>query len=242
MGIAEDYSEQVREHLSAIPIWQPGDDLKPGTIGKFHDGVFFEEGFITDIWSDAPIATSKENGQKERYFISDKAKIVSVGAQAEVPNLPAGVLAKVDFSRKGACLFHATDLTVMQLEGLRDLLVYMNEHKDDWPRNVTVITHVESASGFALLCSQSKNWEVSLSGDASPVEALKIADASVSITSSNGAGYQSKGSGPVMMRSYGIRRRWIFPNTVEALSAKKLDLDKIDLHETIAREIDPLEL
>lgn len=242
MGIAEDYSKQVRKHLGAIPVWQPGDDLKPGAIGKFRDKVFFQEGFITNIWSTAPTSISKEDGQKERYFISDDAKLLSVGVQMEVPNLPASVQAKVEFSRKGASIFHATVLTIEQLNGLFDLLAYMDNHKHDWPEDVVVISHVESAGNFALLCSQSNCWQVILSGEASLVKGLKISDASVSISSSSGAGYQSKGSGPVMLRAYGVRRRWVGEDGVELLSAEKCELGQANLNEPIVREINSQEL
>lgn len=219
MAIAKDYSKEVLKHLSAIPIWEPGYLVKPGAIGRIRDGVFYEEGSLKDLWAEAPLGVEPQGGRDERYFASSEVSLAKAAVAGGIPNAPAKVDAKIKFERKGACVLHATRLTVAGLAELRSVLAFMDRNKEAF-EDLTVVSHVEVADRFRIFCAESDDWEIGIAGDLSAVEALKIADASVSIASSSGAGYQASGSGPLIVRLYGVRRRWFRDPTIEPLEAK----------------------
>ncbi len=240
MAIAENYSKEVLSHLSAIPVWEPGTRVIPGAMGRVRSGVFYEEGSLVDLWPDAPMETQDKAGRDERYFASSEVRLAKAAAEAKAGGVPAKAQASIKFERKGASVLHATSLKVSALSRLRDVLLYMDENKAAF-EELAVVSHVEVADRFRVFCAESDDWSLDIAGNVSAVESLRIADASVSIASSSGAGYQASGSGAILLRLYVVRRRWLGKDTIQPLGLER-GLPSADAGAPIVREMDPREL
>ena len=242
MAIAENYSREVLTHLSAIPVWEPGTVVTPGRIGRLRDGVFYDEGGLGELWPEAPLEVDARSGSDERYFASGDVRQLEGEAEAGVPGTPVGVRAQLSFQRGGACVLHASECRVSALSRLREVLQHMDGNRDTF-REVVVVSHVETAARFRVLCSETNDWTVEIGGDAAAVRGLRIADSSVSVASRSGAGYQASGSGPLLLRLYGIRRRWMRGERVEPLEAlRRTRGPSPSPEEPVVREIRPEEL
>lgn len=203
-ALATWYSKDFCRHLSYFPAWQPGDPISPGEVGRLKKGVFYPEGPMTNIFPDLNYRIGKKGGTASMAFYSDSG--VSVSGDVSGAH-PAGVKGKIriSFARTGGVVFHAQKMELRYIENLSLLLKQITDRRKEWPKGYVWVSHVESAGRYAVLISSSACWEVNLSGKASALAALQIADASVSVATVQGAGYERSGEGPVALRIYGLK-------------------------------------
>jgi len=203
-SIATSYSKEFRKNISYFPVWQPGEPVRPGLIGRIQKGVFFSEGSLAALFPDAPISVSRAKGAPSQAFYTKSSISITSGAAG---SHPAGPEAKtqLSFTGSGGIVFHAKDMDLHYIEELKPLFQLIVERRDRWPKGTVLVTHVESAQHFRVLISQSKSWEVELNGKAEALGALQIADASISVSRVKGSGYQRAGKGPVSLRLYGFK-------------------------------------
>jgi hypothetical protein len=203
-SIATGYSREFRKRISYFPVWQPGDPAKPGMIGRLEKGVFYAEGQLETLFPKAPIERAHVRGVPSQAFYTQSSISLSGQAAGSHP-VGAKVNARVSFSKAGGIVYHGANLELDYIPELTPLLQFISQRRHEWPAGTVLVTHVESARQFRILISQSASWEVDLSGDAKAVDALQIADASVSVSTASGSGYQRAGGGPVSLRIYGFK-------------------------------------
>jgi hypothetical protein len=250
-ALATQYSKHFCRHLSYFPAWQPGDPISPGEIGRLKKGVFYPEGPLTSIFPDLDYKIEKKDGTASMAFYSDSG--ISVSGDLSGTH-PVGVKGKVriSFTRTGGVVFHAQNMELRYIENLSPLLKEITDRRKEWPKGYVLVSHVESADRYVVLISSSASWEVGLSGKASALAALQIADASVSVATVKGAGYERSGRGPVALRIYGLKVLGKHPRLLSAdepipdgLTPGELGFEEIspfdpalDLHPGMKREPD----
>ena len=204
------YSKEFRHNLSYFPVWQPGDPIKPGEIGRIEHGVFFPEGPVTSLFSELSFNVKKKKATASMSFYSDSGISVSSGVTGSQP-LKGGGSMRISFSCVGGTVFHADKLTLHYIENLNTLIRIIEGLREKWPKGLVIVTHVEIAERYAVLISKSKSWDVGLKGEISALDSLHIADASVSLATIKGAGYERTGTGPVALRIYGFKSKGTRP-------------------------------
>jgi len=117
---------------------------------------------------------------------------------------PAKASLDVSFDREGGVIFHALDCVEDSIDDLHSVAGQVEKLRAKLS-DFVFVSHVESARRFAVLVSQGAGAALKLKGDTSAIEALNVADASVSIVESRGQLYQRHGDGPVLLRLYGFK-------------------------------------
>jgi hypothetical protein len=203
-SIASGYSREFRKKISYFPVWQPGDPVTPGMIGRLERGVFYAEGKLETLFPEAPIKRVHITGVPSQAFYTQSSISIAGHAAGSHP-VGAKINARVSFSKAGGIVYHGANLELDYIKEMTPLFQFISQRRHQWPAGMVLVTHVESARQFRVLISESASWEVDLSGDANVVGTLQIADTSVSISAVSGSGYQRAGGGPVSLRIYGFK-------------------------------------
>jgi hypothetical protein len=214
-SLATQYSKKFRNKLSYFPVWEPGWPISPGSIGRLRHGVFSQEGQVTDVFKDLSYEIKDSTVAKSMSFYSDSGISISGGVSGSHLVQVNGTI-RVSFSRANAVVFHATTLTLRYIDGLYRIISLIAKRRNEWPKGLVLVSHMEVAERYAVLISESGGWDLELRGEASALASLHIADASVSVTTVNGAGYHRSGTGPVTSRIYGFKT---FDRQLRLLSA-----------------------
>ena len=197
--IAEDYSKETRAQLQRIPVWEPGGKVRPGDFGRFKQGVFYRGGSLADIRPDIPLKVAKAAVSNDVFFTSSKGFATRTGLETPAVGVSEAHL-RLIFSRVGSTIVHGSNTAKYRIDNLFTVLTAIPQ--GPWDDRDALITEVESAERFAVLCSASKHWEVDVGGGADVLSALQIAQAGVMISSRAGAGYSKTGTGPLLLTAY----------------------------------------
>lgn len=206
MALAVQYSQEVRRQVMSYPVWEPGEEVRPGDVGELTDGVFHRTGSVRDIFDDLDLSTA-ERESDEVIVRSAGVRKRAAGAAGSVTaaGLPLGAAAaSVEFSSSGAVLLHATGCSRQSLTKIGALRRTIEDRVSDWPRGTALVSHVETAERYAVAIAGGRDAALSIEGSLEPLNALKIADASISVSGDRDIAYQRKGAGPILLRIYGF--------------------------------------
>jgi len=208
MSLEYFYSSEVRRQIRQFPVWRPGDPVAPGDIGNLDGGVFQKQTTLNVLFPKLKFKTVREHLNNPYLFTSSGSRRGAVHASGSniggVGVVPSATM-KIDFGAKGGIVFAATELTRERIDELHHVREYVKAHKREWPKGMVLAAVVESAGKFRVIVSESKNGSLTLSGDAKAVGVVNIADAGVTVTMDNAAGYDSShASGPIAVRPYGF--------------------------------------
>lgn len=209
MKLVKQYSREVRNELSYIPVWQPGDLVEPGDVGKIENDAFVRQGNVKDIFPDLSCAKRQNPQPNSMKFHSSQCTVVQLGASGPVTPSPSQALGvnldfQLNFGFEGAVVFHAMDVRTSEIENLLAVRKYIAERSSEWPEDHLLVSHVEAASRFVVLVSSAANASVRLKGDVSAIQNFDVAHVGISILESQNLGYQRIGAGPIMLRLYGL--------------------------------------
>ncbi|WP_376095364.1 hypothetical protein ACE7GA_02925 [Roseomonas sp. CCTCC AB2023176] len=180
------YGRQFRQHLSYHPVWQPGTAVVPGDWGVLHDGVFTRQGHVTDLPRVPRPALRHNRIEAPQRFSVGVSFRASAGVAAK-PDPSLAVEGSLRFERSGAVVYSARDLTATRMDNLATVLSALPWLSKPWTEDTVLVTEVIAAerAGFAL--AESDGGEVKVSGKASALSALDVADASVAFGASSAA-------------------------------------------------------
>lgn len=207
MSLNVQYSKELRKNLSFFPVWQPGDPVSPGDLGELVDGVFYRQTTLQQLFPGLRCKIAEDSSPQTMRFHSERSLVVQTAATGSIPGEVAGAVeasVEITFEREGAVVFHAIS-TGRYIENLHHVREQISERRTSWPRGYVLASHVEDASRFAVLVSSAAGASVQLRGEIQALRELSIADPSVSVVASRNLGYQTVGSGPVLLRLYGFR-------------------------------------
>ncbi|MBI5577459.1 MAG: hypothetical protein HY896_13995 [Deltaproteobacteria bacterium] len=209
MNLVKRYSREVRNELSYIPVWQPGDLVGPGDIGKIENNAFVRQGNISDVFPQLQILKRQNQQPNVMKFHSNQCTVVQLGAAAPVASGPSpGPAVDLDFQlsfgSEGAVVFHAVDVRTNEIENLLAVRKHIVDRSPEWPAGHLLVSHVEVAGRFVVLVSGASDASVRLKGDVSAIRNFDIANVGISILDSRNLGYQLEGAGPILLRLYGL--------------------------------------
>ncbi len=192
MTLKSIYSHEMRHQLGVFPVWQPGDPIDVGDIGTLDDGMFHKQTSLKSIFPDLPVKVDTRQLNRPYRFSSKDCIVGEVRASGSVPAQGAASL-EVKFGSNGGVIFDASDIHRTLIDDLYQLREYIRTQRARWPHKCALVTAVDKAGSFRLLISETRNGSAMLSGNADALANLKIADASVTVSTSSSAGYQVKG-------------------------------------------------
>ncbi len=221
MSLESLYSSEMRHQIKQFPIWRPGDPISAGDIGELRGGVFIKQTELSDRYPDLEFSVSSTALKNPYLFMSKGSKAGAVEVSSPIPGaLNVNAKVKISFGGKGAVIFASADLTRHTIDNLYEVRRYIRDRREDWPKGMVLAAVVHTAGNFRVLISESKNGSVTLAGNAKALGAIDIADASVSVSLENAAGYDSqRASGPISVTAYGFRLWDVIRGRVQLLEA-----------------------
>lgn len=232
MGLASLYSKQIRDNLNCFAVWEPGEEISPGDVGILKEGVFQRETNLSKIFPDLKFTiVSNDNPHPSHFFSKDcQLSDMTIDAAAQ-PNAKASL--QITFKEEGGVVFDASDCTALYIEDIYSVCKYLAKNRSKWPPGMVLVSHIEKSPRFAVMISETKGAQVELSGEVAPLKEIRIADASVTVSSFHGLGYRRTGKGPVTARLYGFKWWRVRPRL---LSAGDRITEETDFAEISARD------
>lgn len=210
MSLQEFYGKRFRHHTGYHPVWTPGSAIEPGDYGVLQDRVFVREGHVRQLATQPRFeVTRRELGEPQHF---NEGVHLDVDAAVKAQADPAArVEATARFHASGGIAYDAQGLTQARVDDVRGLLRALPWNSDIWEQAVVLVTEVILAERAAIMLAEGGGGEARISGRASALQALDIADASVGIAGGSAATFTQSlgGSGgpfPVALRLY--QWRW----------------------------------
>ena len=226
MSLPKFYSRQFREEMLCHPVWLPGEGIVPGDIGVMRDGILMREGSYSDY------TEVKANIVEEEIPVSSKSKF-SVGVTISLelnantkidPNATIG--GKLSIKRGGGLVLHIPNQRRRHIDNLREVLRALPWGRDDFGKDTVLVSEVRLAKAIALVLSETGDTSVELTGKMLALQALDIADASISFGATSAASYttsvgdpQGQAFYPYGLLLYRARYGWFQNGKVQALEA-----------------------
>lgn len=227
MSLPKFLSKQFREELLCHPVWLPGEGIVPGDIGVMRDGIFTREGSFSDY------SAVMANIVEEDIPVSSKSKFsigvtmsLKLDAEAKIdPNLKVG--GKLSFKRGGGVVLHIPNQRRRYIRNLREVLAALPWSSKGFGKDTVLVSEVRLAKAIALVLSESGDTSVDLTGKALALQALDIADASISFGATSAASYttsvgdpQGQAFYPYGLLLYKARNGWWQDGRVVPLEAE----------------------
>jgi hypothetical protein len=213
MDLDRSYAKQVRHHLGFFPVWPPGDEVKPGDVGRLdygllhRGGIFHREGTLAETMGIVDIQVTQRPMTGVTRFRSSDCSSTGVKVSGGAP-AAAGVTSTAQmtltFASAGGVAFDATDCTEQTITNVLGLCERIQSDRARWPDKFVLVTRVTLAQNFLVVISGEAGASVDLSGNASALGSWNLAGANFSLTEGNSSGYQRAGAGPILIGVYGF--------------------------------------
>jgi hypothetical protein len=176
------YHSEMHDNLGFFATWLPGDRVEIGDAGVFENGRFRKMSSLSELdisWKESETGAA----QNVQYTATEGAKLgMSAGVAA------AGIAQakiKIDFSREGAFMFHATGLQEHRLEdrsrvgnGVTDAFL-----KGRWKEEWLLIDAVHVADCATIIVSQDNSAGLVLAAEAQgAIVPVSLADPKVKLS------------------------------------------------------------
>ena len=196
MSLPKFFSKQFREAMLCHPRWLPGEGIVPGDIGVMRDGILMREGTFPDY------TAVTANIAEEEIPVSSKSKFsigvtmsLGLGAEAKIdPNSKVG--GKLSIKRGGGVVLHIPNQRRRYISNLREVLRALPWSSEGFGKDTVLVSEVRLAKAIALVLSETGDTSVDLTGKALALQALDIADASISFGASSAASYTTSVGDP----------------------------------------------
>jgi hypothetical protein len=236
MNLEKDFAAHVRKHLGYFPVWQPGDAVAPGDIGKLEHGIFRRQASLSDIFPQLKLDIDQVVSENVTQFRSEDCSTTSIQASGTVPPQPginANASVKLTFGTAGGAVFDALDCTEIYVKNLLDVRTYVEQNRHEWPKGFKLATRVTNAKRFMVMISDAAGASVDITGDATALASSHLAHASISTANERNVGYRKTGNGAILVGLYGFG--W-FGETLRVLSAAEPMHAEAEFKELPARD------
>ena len=204
MTLRKVYSREMRHELGVFPVWQPGDPIEVGDIGTLDEGAFQKQTTMKSLFPDYRLKIERQPLNRPYRFSSRDCIIGQLQTSGSLP-AEANAMVEVKFGSEGGVIFEATDIRRTSIDDLFQCREFIKTHRKLWPSKGVLVTAVDTANSFRLLISATRNGSATLSGRADALSGMKIADASISISTNSAAGYQvTPGAGAIAAQLSGF--------------------------------------
>lgn len=196
MSLPKFFSKQFREQMQCHPVWLPGEGRAPGDIGVMRDGIFQREGTFSDytaveanvVEEEIPVST------KSKFSIGVTMSLELAGEAKIDPNAKVG--GKLSIKRGGGMVLHIPHQRRRSIKNLRDVLHALPWGSESFGADTVMVSEVRLAKAIALVLSETGDTSVGLTGKALALQALDIADASISFGATSAASYTTSVGDP----------------------------------------------
>lgn len=237
MPLESKYSREVRDELSLFPVWRPGSKIEPGDIGTLAKGVFEKQTSVAEMFPGLKCAITAAPMKNPFRFVSKDCHSGEIAATGKVPagSSPADVTGTIEirFGAHGGVLFGATGITEFSIENLHEVRNHIENNRSSWPRGYVLVSAVDKARQFSVMVAENDDGVVKVGGKVDVLKHLNIADSGVSVVWNSVAGYQTKGDGPITLRTHGFN--WWGLGT-KLLSGDDSETSEDDFTEVSARD------
>lgn len=215
MSLPHFYAKSLRTQMLCHPRWLPGEGVVPGDIGIMRDGVFQWEGSYSEYTAVAADLAEEEIPTSARSKFSVGVTMsLSVGGEATIdPNAKVG--GKLAVRRGGGVLLHVPTQRRGFIRNLREVLGALPWGSEGFGKETVLVSEVRLARAIALVVSETGDTSIDLTGKATALQQLDIADASVTFGGSSEAVYatsvgdpESDAFHPYGMLLYKARSEW----------------------------------
>jgi len=204
MTLKSTYSAEMRSQLGLFPVWPPGDPIKAGDIGTLQGGVFEKQTSLKERFGTLKVRLVRQALDRPYRFCSKDCVLGEIRAAGKAAGTGSAAM-QVKFGANGGVIFEAAGLTRQAIDNLYEVRSFIREHRTAWPAGHVLIGSVDRATRFRVLISENRNGSATLSGKLDALKDLKVADASVKVSTDASAGYQvNDGSGAVSASVYGF--------------------------------------
>ena len=207
MNLEKEFSASVRTHLGYFPVWQPGDAVAPGDIGKLDHGVFRREASLSEIYPELEVDIESIKGEGLTRFRSEDCTVTNLQTSGTVPTqgaVDANASIQLKFGKAGSSVFDALNCTEFYIKNLLAVRTHVEQYREKWPEDFKLATRITSAERFMVLISGASNASVDISGDAKALGSWNLAHASVSTSNEKDVGYERTGNGAILVGLYGF--------------------------------------
>jgi hypothetical protein len=220
MGTASLFDDVLKRELNIHAAWLPvTNTFEIGDYGLVSDGVMVKMGNVRAFgigW------TSKEGPTMQLNFASDGTRVTRAVGNASVqafPDQDIDASFTIEFERESSFLVKA-GLTSSEMQDLAAVAKKLSGHPD-WKSRYRVVSAVHVGQQCTILSSKGANSKIVLSGKASALKQLDLADASARIetSSSERIGLDIVGQTGVVGLSL-FKIRWLIGG-VETLAASR---------------------
>lgn len=183
------YQEEMHKSVGFYATWLPGDILDLGDVGILKDGQFRKRASLKDLGIEYRLSSRGPSQDLEVTSKSGVEVVVEGGVMGAV--LPVTALIKVEFRRRGAFVFNATDVRKQVLEHSADLAkgIWDAHRAKRWKKDWCIVNSVHLAGCATVLISENSSAGVTFEASTElPFENLPLANPSVKlkVTSSRG--------------------------------------------------------
>lgn len=204
MGTQDEYAKEIRDNLSCFAVWEPGEKVAPGDAGFLKGRIFEQETHLGKMFPKLRFDVVTDATPSPRAFYSKDCTIRKGAGGAGLPSR-GDASVTVQFHKQGGVIADYSTCTRRYIDDVFSVGRYLSKHKHDWPRSMVLVSQTEESKSFAVRVSESKDYEVEVTGNVAPIQELRIAHASVDLRTLQGQGYERAGKGPVTMRLFGFK-------------------------------------
>jgi hypothetical protein len=175
------YQREMHDNLGFFPTWLPGDGIQIGDAGVLEGGRFRRTASIAELGIVCEVSTAAAT--QDVQYTSTQG--ISIGTKAGAAAALAKGEIRIEFSRKGAFLFHASRLQAQQLENrtkLGDEIVKAYE-RGKWNKDWLLVETLHTADCATVIVSEDSSAELVLAASAEgPLASISLADPKIGLT------------------------------------------------------------
>ena len=182
------YQQEMHSNLGFFPTWLPGDPIEIGDVGVLEEGRFRRLASLQELGI-AYQASTGSAAQNVQYSSTQGTKI-EIGAGADAARVAQGEI-KVEFSRAGAFVFHATELRMRQLDNRLAVgkAIVGGYERGKWKKEWLFVEAHHLAACATVIVSEDSAASLVLNASASgPLTSISLADPKVGLTVSRTSG------------------------------------------------------
>jgi hypothetical protein len=181
------YQREMHDNLGFFPTWLPGDGIQIGDAGVLEGGRFRRAASIAELG--IPCEVSAGAARQDIQYTSTQG--ISVGTSAGAAAAPAKGEIRIEFSREGAFLFHASRLQARQLENRAKVgdEIVKAYRRGKWDKSWLLVEALHTAERATVIVSEDSSAELVLAASADvPLVSLSLADPKIALTVTSARG------------------------------------------------------
>jgi hypothetical protein len=176
------YSDELHRRLGYRATWLPSARLEAGMVGVFDGAVFNQQTHLRDLGVEYALGPAGESSAFV-YQSEDRVNVELSGSADAATGVEGHAVLAVDFSGRGALLFHALGLSERRISNQASVERQVRELRAEgiWRADWRVITVVVAAESLTAAVSGGTVARLDLSSAGALTPGLNLADTSLGL-------------------------------------------------------------